>query len=423
VDPMHSLYLGTGKHLLKTYIERGILSGEDLRKITLLLQEVRKKAPEEVGRIPRTMLETEDIDNLTADEMKNFYLCFAAPLLKDFLPREDLEVLSDFVDGCVFLSTRVLSHADLLRADNALLSFCRKAEARYGDDFCTPNMHMQLHIATCIEDYGPIYSFWLFGFERYNGMVGSFFYSNRSVEEEIMRKISRHSLLNAIDLDNAHLALVEPVLNKEQRGALELEVISEDVFLAYVEAFDPSVLFIGSSPFGVPEGKTTYELFNNQMASHLYEFYSKTYDNSIEKVFFRHPSVTVFHTLRIGSERFDSLSRKVNRSYILTSFEKDGRSCIYAAQIMLFFRHNIKENGRTCTFTFVVAQFFKPGKQQLGSFPHDLQHLEHIWNSEERYQISSDSFLPAQKILCSFVPLFVAPFKFRACPLPRKFAY
>ena len=33
-------------------------------------------------------------------------------------------------------------------------------------------MHLHTHITDCILDYGPVYSFWLYSFERYNGILG-----------------------------------------------------------------------------------------------------------------------------------------------------------------------------------------------------------------------------------------------------------
>ena len=42
----------------------------------------------------------------------------------------------------------------------------------YGAKFITSNIHLALHIPDCCRDYGPVYSFWLFPFERLNGYIG-----------------------------------------------------------------------------------------------------------------------------------------------------------------------------------------------------------------------------------------------------------
>lgn len=49
-------------------------------------------------------------------------------------------------------------------------------------------MHLHSHVVDCIMDYGPVYSFWLFSFERYNGLLGNFSTNQRSIELQLMRK-------------------------------------------------------------------------------------------------------------------------------------------------------------------------------------------------------------------------------------------
>ena len=49
-------------------------------------------------------------------------------------------------------------------------------------------MHLHLHLSDCYKDYGPCYSFWLFSFERYNGILGRFHTNHQAVEIQIMRK-------------------------------------------------------------------------------------------------------------------------------------------------------------------------------------------------------------------------------------------
>ena len=45
-------------------------------------------------------------------------------------------------------------------------------EHTYGPEFITSNIHLAFHIPDCCRDYGPMYSFWLFPFERLNGYIG-----------------------------------------------------------------------------------------------------------------------------------------------------------------------------------------------------------------------------------------------------------
>ena len=37
------------------------------------------------------------------------------------------------------------------------------------------------HLKDCILDYGPVFSFWCFSFERYNGIMGDYHTSNVNI--------------------------------------------------------------------------------------------------------------------------------------------------------------------------------------------------------------------------------------------------
>lgn len=69
----------------------------------------------------------------------------------------------------------------------------------YVTQFITPNMHLHGHLAACIRDYGPLHSFWLFSFERYNGLLGNQPTNNRAIEIQLMNRFLK---------DNTHLELL-----------------------------------------------------------------------------------------------------------------------------------------------------------------------------------------------------------------------
>lgn len=53
------------------------------------------------------------------------------------------------------------------------------------------NMHLHAHLQRCIFDFGPVYSFLLFSFERENGILGSFPTNKRCIEMQLMRKFEK----------------------------------------------------------------------------------------------------------------------------------------------------------------------------------------------------------------------------------------
>lgn len=52
----------------------------------------------------------------------------------------------------------------------------------------SPNMHLLAHVTDCIIDHGPVYAFWLYAFERMNGVLGSFQTNNKDITVQLMRK-------------------------------------------------------------------------------------------------------------------------------------------------------------------------------------------------------------------------------------------
>ena len=91
-------------------------------------------------------------------------------------------------------------------------------EKRYGKERVTPNMHLHLHLKQCILDYGPVYSFWLFSFERFNGILGAFRTNNRSVEIQIMRKFLQKHELRDIPLPERFRETIQPVFQLLQEA-------------------------------------------------------------------------------------------------------------------------------------------------------------------------------------------------------------
>ena len=104
-----------------------------------------------------------------------------------------------FVQACRVLSTKQLTKEKVLLGDAHLLQFCKRTQHIFGKGSVTPNMHMHCHLRSCIDDYGPLHGFWLYAFERYNGLLGAMPHNNHSIEVQIMNRFLRdNEVLSAV---------------------------------------------------------------------------------------------------------------------------------------------------------------------------------------------------------------------------------
>ncbi|PKC12124.1 hypothetical protein RhiirA5_286860 [Rhizophagus irregularis] len=88
------------------------------------------------------------------------------------LDNNDRKILGYFVRACNLLIARFITEDDLKEAQERLKDMAYLIENTYGPEFVTSNIHLALHIPNCCRDYSPIYSYWLFPFERLNGYIG-----------------------------------------------------------------------------------------------------------------------------------------------------------------------------------------------------------------------------------------------------------
>ena len=183
VDPMHNLLLGTARHMVSVWKEKKLLPLTTLSKIQEHVDNF--VTPEDIGRVPTKI--SSGFSGFTAEQWKNWTIIFSLYSLKDFLTFQDFNCWQLFVKACHFLCRRQISLSQLQEADRILMEFLAAFEQRYGKDFCNINLHMH-HLMSCILDYGPVYSFWLFSFERMNGILGSFQTNNLDISVQLMRR-------------------------------------------------------------------------------------------------------------------------------------------------------------------------------------------------------------------------------------------
>jgi len=94
------------------------------------------------------------------------------------------------VKACKLITRPVISKRQTLMAEHLFLKFAGDYAALYGRGKVTPNMHFACHLSECVLAFGPVYSFWSFAFERYNGQLGRYQGNGRDSGKMYMRKMS-----------------------------------------------------------------------------------------------------------------------------------------------------------------------------------------------------------------------------------------
>lgn len=199
IDPMHNLYIGTAKYIFNLWLKREIVSTSSLKVINDRILSLVVPSVVQFGRLPACMNQP---SSLTAEQWMLWVNYYSLYCLYDLIAPEHFECWRHFVLASRLLCRWKLSDDEIRIADALLLQFCRRFETLYGQDVVTPNIHLHVHLADCIRDYGPMSSFWLFAFERFNGILGDEPTNNRSIEIQLMTRFLK---------DNAHLELLMSV--------------------------------------------------------------------------------------------------------------------------------------------------------------------------------------------------------------------
>ena len=206
IDPMHNLFLGTAKYIMKNIWlseKHAVLD----RKDNTIIHDCVANAivPTSVGRIPRKILS--GFASFSADQWKNWTIIYSVVALHGVIPDRDMKCWKMFVKMCILFCTSLISITDIEEAHTLSFQFGQTVQDLYGEDAVTPNMHLHCHLKECILDFGPVYGFWLFSFERYNGILGGYHTNQKSIEIQVMRRFLS-------DMSVRYTAVADPIVQE-----------------------------------------------------------------------------------------------------------------------------------------------------------------------------------------------------------------
>ena len=70
---------------------------------------------------------------------------------------------------------------------------------------------MHGHLKNVVEDYGPVYAFWLFSYERYNGILENQPNHNHAIEAQLMNRFLKDNIAYTFELPNTFSEHFRPV--------------------------------------------------------------------------------------------------------------------------------------------------------------------------------------------------------------------
>ena len=84
VDPMHNLFLGTAKRIMKIWMQNDFITKESMKVIQSRADSIR--VPSDIGRVPRKIASS--FSGFTAEQWKNWVVIYSMFALRGILPQD-----------------------------------------------------------------------------------------------------------------------------------------------------------------------------------------------------------------------------------------------------------------------------------------------------------------------------------------------
>jgi hypothetical protein len=423
--------------------------------------------PGHIGRIPSKIQSR--FAHLTAAEWKTFGALFASNALRGRLDdTRKYDLVCKLQRVCFLLECRVLTVQQVEKIHHAIVDFCKLDEQIYGPTRQVA-FHLILHLKECILDFGPIHGFWLFAYERFNGILGQIKTNNHAPESTMM-----HSFLVSVELhDRVHnmdIKSVPPVLRSVLQGLHDNHPSNSDGDFMSFDLCALAASWHGSD--GSEEERNfgpVGSCFQDEVSVHeqqaLVPFIQQGYSS--------HPCSPVLSPFKLNYDRFRAWgdfygitsSRYRKASNVLVQWTVHDKDRVYPGQIQNFIQvestvpscsaetaalamlptahlddtkqvvaiqeardEMARERVRT-RHTFAVVKWYKSAVLRSAPGPLEATPIiltrsdlsEDVW-WRDRFQDEQFSVVPVAAILGGFIqyPIPDKPAQFRLIQLPRR---
>ncbi|KAI7902075.1 uncharacterized protein BX663DRAFT_80897 [Cokeromyces recurvatus] len=410
------------------------------------------------------------------DEFRSWTIVYSAILLKGRLIGEHMMNWLRFVMANQILASSTITVSEVNEAHNLLVEFIKNNVDLYGPNFITPNMHMHLHLQQTIYDFGPLYSTWLYSFERANGDIKKidinfkegleFTYMEKFLQQvhvqdylqmlpdslkgnTIIMNVLKHLIPNEqfkqdeLILDDEDMEdLVE--LDRNDNNSLHQERSNGQDYLFDLETFltssiNTGIILTGSEPLppsALPLNTRKVIIMNNHHYNYLYEFYRSVYSASftIKKITDNAPSsyltaiisdqIQKFDRVNLAGQLFRCMESRTDRGAYIQAMVPLEDGCFRVGKILYFFTNEVFFPNNDNLFGppvvkkhfFAFVRWYKPSVNQFSSF--DIHNVE-VWKNE----FEADSILSILPLCQIHTCVALAPYidsNVLVLPLPRR---
>ena len=199
VDYMHVGPEGIVKRMMNCWFKKSSHTkayylGSKLKSIDSEL--LKQKPPHDFARAPRSI--QKHMMYWKASEFRAWLLYYSLPLLLHILPPLFYHHYALLVCAFHLLLQDYLRACDIDVAEEMLKDFCALLPELYGEEHCTINAHLLLHLTHYVHLWGPLWTHSAFGCENKNGVIKTHSHSKYKNLNQIIFNIEVQQTLQLV---------------------------------------------------------------------------------------------------------------------------------------------------------------------------------------------------------------------------------
>lgn len=197
IDYMHAVLLGITRNLIffwtdSCFNKKPFYITKSKKKL-LNSRLLRIKTTTYLSRRPRSL---DHFKNFKSSEFRSLLLYFLPICLERLLPLKYIKHFRLLSSSIYILLKPTISNDELEEVEKTLERFVINYQVYYGKENMTMNIHQLLHLVDCVRNFGPLWTFSMFPFEAYNGLLKSFIVAPTDILHQLTMRYVGYKTVN-----------------------------------------------------------------------------------------------------------------------------------------------------------------------------------------------------------------------------------